>query len=277
VTVGAIATMALATPAAAEIEPGNIPAEDIATAYPTQPSTWYYGAFQPDTATYHDLDYLAFTVASAGETVQFSLQNTTAAVDPNAYEWCPVYLSILDGSDTLVADGAGTIATYGDTEVFDWTFPTAGTYYMVMESNGDMPAGDPTYAVSYALVSGGGPGSSPPGSSPPGSSPPGSSPPGSSPPGSSPPLLVSSLLVPGRQHGHAVHATIVLAQAAEVRAVLKRDGKVIAAARRTRLAPGTHRLALRVPSAYSRRRRLSVVLQISVGAASYTRLVTLIL
>jgi hypothetical protein len=124
VAVGAVLVFAAA--ADAEIQPGNISAASIQTAYPIQPGTTYHGAFQPDTATYHDLDYLAFTVANPGETLEFTLQNTSSCTPPGSYEWCPVYASILGQSNTLVGDGAGTIATYGDTESLDWSFSTSG-------------------------------------------------------------------------------------------------------------------------------------------------------
>jgi hypothetical protein len=58
----------------------------------------------------------------------------------------------VDSSFTGLGDGSGTIATYGDTENFSWTFATPGTYYMVMESDGDVNL---SYAASYTVVSGG--------------------------------------------------------------------------------------------------------------------------
>jgi hypothetical protein len=228
------------------------------TAYPTQPNTTYNGAFQPDTATYHDLDYLAVTVANPGETLEFTLQNTTQSNGP---ESSPVYLSVLNQANTLVANGAGTIATYADTEWFDWTFSTPGTYYLVMESNGDEPPGNPSYAVSYRIVSGGSP--SPP--NPPSS--------GSKPP-HVPPLapLVRSLRVAWKQYGRTVTALLSLGQQASVRAKLTRRGsrRSIVSLTRSSLGPGSPKLALRLPASYVKALTygLSLKLTISVRGTS---------
>jgi hypothetical protein len=177
-------------------------------------------------------------------------------VNPNPYEYCPVYLSLLNQSNTLIADGAGTIATYGDTEVFRWTFQTAGTYYMVMESNGDMPAGDPTYAVSYRVTSGS---------------------------QSSP--LIRSLHVARHQLGTSVTARVDLGQpAALIRALLVSErGKTIAVDTRHALGVGRERLTLELPASYRRvlkdRHRLRLTVKLKVagasGHASFSRPITL--
>ena len=255
--------------AAADIEPGNIPAQTIQTAYPTQPGATYDGALQPDTGSgYHDLDYLAVTVANAGETLEFTLQNTTQGVDPSAYEWCPVYMSILDQTNNLVGgqgSGAGTVATYQDTEVFDWTFSAPGTYYLVLESNGDMPAGRPTYAVSYRIVSAG---DATHGAGQPGASEPTPGHPPTAPAGP----LVRSLRVLEKQHGHGIIATIGLSgQSSLVAEVLMPGVRKPIALKRVSLTAGSHELLLRLPALEWRAMKhsgLSLQLRISVRGAS---------
>jgi hypothetical protein len=275
-TLALAGALAAAVPAHAEIEPGNIPAETIQSAYQTQPGFTYQGAFEPDTvAGYHDLDYLAFTVTNPGETLEFTVQNTTQGVDPNRYEWCPVYASILNGANILVANGAGTVATYQDTEVFDWTFASAGTYYLVMESNGDMPAGDPTYAVSYAVVApGAAAGSGTPGSA--------GANPGQPAPKRLP--LVRSLRVLEKQHGRSVTATIRLGMRSSLMASLFLPGvSRPVTVTRASLKAGRHKLVLRLPSldwGVVKRSGLSLALRISVrgaagASATYARPVTL--
>jgi hypothetical protein len=259
------AVLAGAAPASADIQPGNIRADSIQAAYATQPNTTYTGAFQPDTATYHDLDYLALTVQNPGETVEFTLQNTSLCTPPGNYEYCPVYLSLLNQSNTLIADGAGTIATYNDTEWFDWTFQTPGTYYMVMESNGDEPAGNPTYAVSYKVVSQGSQSSGAPGGNP------GSNPnPNHGQPAKAP--LVRSLRVASKQHGRTVRALLRLGRRGSVHATLRLRGspRSIVTLRRGSLGPGSHRLSLRMPASYQKALTygLLVNLRISVRGRS---------
>jgi hypothetical protein len=253
-----VVALAAATPAVGQVGPGETPADSIQSAYQTQPNTTYTGAFQPDTATFHDLDYLAFTVTNPGETLEFTLQNTSRCIPPGDYEFCPVYLSILNQANTLVADGAGTIATYADTEWFDWTFQTPGTYYMVMESNGDEPPGNPTYAVSYTVLSAGSPA-------------PGANPPGGSPPPPKAPLVLG-LQVPPRQHGATVSARLKLGQRASVRAVLMLRGsqRSIITLVRDSVRPGTTRLTLRLPASYRKALTygLSLRLRLSVHGAS---------
>src|SRR5437588_8295355 len=145
--------LAAAPNAIADLQIGSstVAADTAATAYPSQPGVTYHGTLNPDTATYHDLDYLAVTVANAGETIQFTFQNTTTSTDPRfpltCDNYCEEFLSLDKPNPSyppppdalLLCDGAGTRATYGDTEIFNWTFGTPGTYYMIMEDDGDLP------------------------------------------------------------------------------------------------------------------------------------------
>jgi hypothetical protein len=141
-----------------------------------------------------DVDLLAFKIAAAGETLYFTLANTTTnCPDPND-AGCPVYATLMDQTGVNQIGGptsdAGTIATAQDTETFSWTFPSAGTYYVELESNGDLPAGTPTYRFMvsdspYALIGSSGTGGTT----------------GSPPPASTGAPLIESLHVATRQRG----------------------------------------------------------------------------
>lgn len=238
--------------ASAEVVPGH-PDESIGQAYPIAAHLIYKGAF--DDTGYDDVDYLAFNVSQAGETLQFTVQNTTGACnDPND-AGCPVYATLMDSTDHQVGadtSDAGTVATVGDTETFDWTFAQAGTYYVVMESNGDLPAGSLSYAVSFQPASGAGSG------------------------GSS--AIVKSVRVAPHQRGAAVRATIVLGQRVKrLRVALlllrshHRPAPVVRLTLR-HLAPGRHTLLIRLPSSYtqppSRHYHLSLMLKLKLTTAS---------
>jgi hypothetical protein len=125
---------------------GAGPDESPAQAYgPLVLNTPVAGAF----VNQSDVDLLAFKIAAAGETLYFTLANTTTnCKDPND-AGCPVYATVMDQTGVNQIGGptsdAGTIATAKDTETFGWTFPSAGTYYVELESDGDLPAGTPTY------------------------------------------------------------------------------------------------------------------------------------
>jgi hypothetical protein len=211
-------------------------------------------------------------VANPGETIEFTDQNTTTGINPNTCSrYCPLYLSLIDRNQVGLGDGAGTYATYADTEFFDWTFSAPGTYYMVMESNGDEPL---SYAVSYRIVSGGpsctqncfGPTPTP------------------TPP--APPPLVRSVHVLANQTGTTAKSTVTLGQwARSVRVALLygKRSKVIAAIKRAPLDPGRHKYKLALPPRYQRmlnaRHKLSLVVRITVtgrsGHRTFNRHVTM--
>jgi len=125
------------------------PDESVSQAYgPLESGSAHSGAF----ASVNDVDYLSFVVGTAGQTLNFGVQNTTQVCNDPYAAGCPVYATLMDssGMNQLGGDGsgAGTIATSGDTETFSWTFTQPGTYYLLMESDGDLPPGSPSYAVS---------------------------------------------------------------------------------------------------------------------------------
>ena len=153
----AMATWSAAAGAEVTAPTAGGPDESIAQAYgPLKGGVSYSGAF--DDSSYDDVDYLAFHVSKAGQTLEFTIANTTPSCsDPND-TGCPVYGTLMDGSDHQVGgdtSAAGTIATAGDTETFDWTFSQPGTYYLLMENNGDLPAGNPTYTARFVSRAGG--------------------------------------------------------------------------------------------------------------------------
>lgn len=269
-----LATAAFPTSGAADIS-GAGPDETASQAYgPLQEGVSYSGAF----AGPSDIDYLSFVVGQAGETLQFTVQNTTQVCQDPYDAGCPVYATLMDstGQNQLGGDNsdAGTIATVGDTETFAWTFAQPGVYYVLMESDGDLPAGSP----SYALAGGPGTGSSS-----------GSGRPGGSGAGSTGPPLVRSLKVLPHQRGSAVVVTLDLGRAAPwVRATIflahgPGRARPVMSRRFHHLHAGRHDLVLRLPPGDQRRlthgQRLSLVIRITLGTASgspkrYTRTVS---
>ncbi|HUZ30062.1 MAG TPA: hypothetical protein VMU90_12515 [Solirubrobacteraceae bacterium] len=135
----------------AEVVPGQTD-ESIQQSYPLTAGHTYTGAF--DNTTYDDVDYLAFHVTQANQTLQFTVANTTqSCADPND-AGCPVYATLMDANDQQLGgdtSDAGTIATDGDTEVIQWQFQAPGTYYLLMESNGDLAPGNPAYSVTFGV------------------------------------------------------------------------------------------------------------------------------
>lgn len=247
---------------------------------PLQEAVAYSGAF----VSQSDVDYLSFVVAQAGETLQFTVQNTTQVCQDTYDAGCPVYATLMDstGQNQVGGDNsdAGTIATVGDTETFAWTFAQPGTYYVLMESDGDLPAGSPSYSLELADGSGNGP--------PGGSGPSGGSPgPGGSGAGNTGFPLVRSLKVLPHQRGSAVAVALDLGSAvpwARLTVFLAhRRGRPVASRTFHHLRAGRHRLVLRLPPAQRRKladgQALSLILRITVRPASgpskrYTRPVT---
>jgi hypothetical protein len=276
---------ALTSSAGAEIS-GAGPDESIAHAYgPLQANLTYTGAF----AGANDVDYLSFRTTAAGQIVQFTIRNTTPmCADPNN-AGCPVYATLMDATGQNQLGGsdsdAGTIATYGDTEIFRWTFAQPGTYYLLMESDGDLPSGSPAYAVALGLPgtgSGTGTGSGSGSGSGSGT--------GSGSGSANQAGAVRSLTVLPHQRGRSVAATVVLARhAAWLRAMVlaprpRRRPVFVASVTSRNLGPGVQRVSVRLPLAYRREltagRKLAVLLRITVAnpagpPTSFTRNVSL--
>jgi len=255
--------------ASAEVVSGQ-PDESIQQAYPINQGITYSGAF--DDSSYDDVDYLAFQVSQPGQTLEFTVANTTqACIDPND-AGCPVYATLMDAGDQQVGgDGsaAGTIATSADTEVFDWTFATPGTYYLLMESNGDESPGNPSYSVNFGAP-GAGTGGSGSGA--------GGSATGSGPTGAPAPII-KSLTVSPRQRGVVVRGRVVLGRpAASLSATLFARGqrpRFVGRLEERDLAAGSHQLAIRLTPRYrrrlKRRHHLSLLLRLTARTASGQR------
>jgi hypothetical protein len=284
VALATIAALGVAPVAIADLQIGGSSVSDdtAATAYPSQPGVTYHGTLKTDTATYHDLDYLALT-ANAGETVEFTFQNTTVGPNPafplTCDNYCEEFLSLDKPNpnyppppDALgLCNGAGTRATYGDTEIFDWTFGAAGTYYMIIEDDGDLPL---DYSVSYRIVSpSGGTDSCLSGGTTGGT---GSGCKHHCNPGSTtspPPPLVRFVRVVPNQRGTSVKATLTLGQwAKSVRVSLLSRQKTIASVRRAPVGPGRHKYKLLLPATYQRmlaaHHTLSLVVRFTVHGKS---------
>ena len=232
------------------------PDETIQQAYPIAHGHTYSGAF--DDTSYEDVDYLAFTVTSANQTLQFTVANTTQTCnDPND-AGCPVYATLMDANNQQLggdSSDAGTIATNSDTEVLSWTFASPGTYYLLMESDSDLTPGNPSYTVAFGAPTAGGPGGAGPAAP-----------------------LVRSFTVPSQQHGARVRARVVLGQS-QVRlnaSLIAGQHRVVARLIRQGLGPGAHRLVLRLPRAdrarLKRKHHLSLVLKLAVTSASGQRM-----
>lgn len=256
--VGVVAAEISASPAKADIV-GAGSDESIPQAYgPLLESMTYTGAFTGP----QDVDYLSFAVTSAGESLHFTVSNTMQSCDSPDQDSCPLYATLMDQTNNQVGgdtSSAGTVATVNDTETIDWTFAQPGTYYLLMESNGNLPAGQPTYTVRIG------------------------------PPAATAPI-VKSIQVARRQRGNLVTGRVVLGQpAASLRAslfALGRGGRqtYIASLTRRPVTARTYPLAIHLPASYREalklRHTLSLVLKITIAPASgaplnYTRRVTL--
>lgn len=265
VLVTIVGTAVWASVANADIKAGS-PDETIQQAYgPLQQSVNYSGAFTNP----NDVDYLSFVVTSAGESLHFTVSNTLTGCNSPDDDYCPLYATLMDQSNQQVggnSSSAGTIATVDDTETIDWTFTQPGTYYLLMESNGNLPNGQPTYTVRIGPPPQGGSG------------------------GGATGPIVKSISVARHQRGDSVKAGIVLAQRAsrlsEVLYALHPGGRrtYVAGLTRSRLAVASYRTAIRLSSFYrralKRSHRLSLVLKITIVTslgrrASYTLPVSL--
>jgi hypothetical protein len=265
---GACVLLALLAAGARADIAGAGPDETIQQAYgPLSPSVTYSGAFSnPD-----DVDYLAVKVTTAGQSFHFTVSNTTPSCVSPDDDYCPVYATLMDQQNQQVGgdnSDAGTIATVADSETIDWTFAQPGTYYVLMESNGNLAPGEPRYTVSFTTSGGsgmGGGGSSGTGGG--GSSGTGGG--GSSSTGGS----GSTVKVARHQRGPTVVASVTLASAAarleaSLYALRGSHRRRFTHTSRRHLAAGQHRLALRLPARYRRelryRHHLSLLVRITV-------------
>ena len=126
------------------------PDDSLSQAFgPLVPGTLYRGAFTRPA----DVDYLAFDVAQAGQTLHFDVANTVRGCTSENLTGCPVYATLIDGRERQLggegsAAGTGPVTEDAAQDVIDWTFDTPGRYYVAMDSDGDLP----TYSLRYRVV-----------------------------------------------------------------------------------------------------------------------------
>jgi hypothetical protein len=253
---GGLAGAGRATPAAKADIAGAGPDETLAQAFgPLAPNRIYSGAFTSSA----DVDYLAFRVASAGQSLYFAVSNTTQGCNSPDADSCPVYATLMDQANEQVGgdtSSAGTVAIAGDVETIAWTFAQPGIYYLLMESNGNLGAGEPTYSVGLAAPGGG----------------------GGTGAGKSTGPIVKSLTVARRQRGNRISARVVFGQAAaRLSATLFALGPhgrqtYIAGVTRHAVSARAYQLAIGLSAFYRRelrrRHHLSLLLTTAITTAS---------
>lgn len=144
------ALVALLLPVAGATADVAGPDETIGQAFgPLVAGTLYSGGFTTGT----DIDYLAFDVAEPGQTLHFDITNTVHGCASPDLTGCPVYATLIDGAGRQLGgegSSAGTapVSEYWNSDVIDWTFDAPGRYYVVVESDGDLP----TYTLRYHVV-----------------------------------------------------------------------------------------------------------------------------
>jgi hypothetical protein len=149
------ALLALVAPAAHADVFG--PDESIAQAGgPLQPGNTYGGAFSsPD-----DIDYLSFDVTQPNQTLHFDVVNTLTDCNSPDLDFCPMWATLIDGNGQQLGGpdsyaGTGEV-DYASSDTIDWTFPSPGRYYLVLDSSGDLPSFQLDFNVVVPGATGGG-------------------------------------------------------------------------------------------------------------------------
>ena len=229
----ALVLAAAAGPARADVS-GLGPGDSLgAPAGPMQTGVQYSGAFTSS----DDNDHVLFSVATPDTTTRFIVTNTYGGCAADNY--CPIWGTLLDTAGRQLGGegsqaGTGPVGP-GTSDSIVWTFPAAGNYILVLESNGDLA----TYQFRVDEVTAGGTGGGAPGS------------------GGLPALRpITRLQAVGRQRGTAALARLTLQpRATSVQAALLADGRRLGRSSsrpvrvgyltRGRLGPGV--VSLRVP------------------------------
>jgi hypothetical protein len=253
----ALALVWAGAPARADVS-GLGPGDSLGDpAGPMQMGVQYSGDFKRS----DDIDYVLFSVATAGSTLRFVVTNTYRGCPADDY--CPIWGTLLDTAGRQLggegsAAGTGPVGP-GTSDSIAWTFPAAGNYIIALEGNGDLA----TYEFRADATTGDGAGGGGGGNG------------GSG--GPSPPPPITSLSAAGLQRGSTVRARVTLRPAATaVTASLVADGRRFGRSgpvrvgylRRGRLGPGA--IWLRVPlfahvqRAMSRLKSLRVRLVVTV-------------
>ncbi len=143
----ALAAGALATPAALGDVAG--PDDSVQQAFgPIQPGTWYAGAFVRS----DDVDHLAIGVPLANTLVHVDVENTVNPCTSPDLTGCPIWATLVDAAGQQVGGEGSSAGTgrvdAGGSDVVDWTFTVPGTYFLAMDSAGDLP----TYRVRHTTT-----------------------------------------------------------------------------------------------------------------------------
>jgi len=250
-------------PAAADVAG---PDDSIGQAFgPLAAGTSYSGRFR----TPADVDYLAFDVARAGQTLHFDVANTVRDCSSPDLTGCPLYATLIDGEGRQLGGegssaGTGQVTEYSPLDGIDWTFEAAGRHYLVMDSDGDLP----TYALRYHELA------QPAGSSPGAGSGAVAEGGAGSPSAADPPVTppIASLRVAPRQRGAVVSARLRIGRPLRTltvrleRAGSRRASPALAVQRVTAPGPGRRTIRLRLNAvarrALAARGRLAVRLRV---------------
>jgi hypothetical protein len=232
------------------------PDDSIDQAYgPLVSDTSYSGTFKSET----DVDYLAFDVAKAPQTLHFDVTNTVSGCMSVNLTGCPIYATLVTAAGQQVGgegSSAGTAAVpEGSSDVIDWTFDAPGRYFVAMDSDGD----GPTYTLRYRVV--------PPAA--------GSAGAGAGGDGTTPrPLPIASVRATTPQRGSVVRARLNIVRALRTltvrleRAGAARGAAPVAVARLAAVQPAKRTISLRL-NARARKdleRRGSLALRVRVVA-----------
>lgn len=250
-------------PAAADVAG---PDDSIGQAFgPLAAGTSYSGRFR----TPADVDYLAFDVARAGQTLRFDVANTVRDCSSPNLTGCPLYATLIDGEGRQLGGegssaGTGQVTEYSPLDGIDWTFEAAGRHYLAMDSDGDLP----TYALRYhevAQPAGGAPGTGSGAGAEGGVGSPSAADPPVTPP-------IASLRVAPRQRGAVVSARLRIGRPLRTltvrleRAGSRRASPALAVQRVTAPGPGRRTVRLRLNAvarrALAARGRLAVRLRV---------------
>jgi hypothetical protein len=102
----------------------------------------YAGQF----GTPDDVDYYFFTTTRDNVSLHFTVRNTLATCPTSGF--CQLYATLIDTAGQQLGGegssaGTGPVGYAGSdysTDTIDWTFPTAGRYLLVLDSDGDLPS-----------------------------------------------------------------------------------------------------------------------------------------
>jgi hypothetical protein len=250
---------------------------------------WYPGAF----TSADDVDYLAIRVEAPALALHVDVENTVSPCTSVWLNGCPVWGTLIDAQGTQIGGEGSSAGTgqvdAGTSDVIDWTFDAAGTYFLAMDSAGDLPsyrvrqiatvpapAGSGTAGGQGGQGGTGGIGQPAPATGNAGES--GSTTSGAG-DGSSPVLPAASLLVTTRQRGTVVRARVAVRRLLRslTLSVARPGGVALASLRLPSVRAGRRTVALRLGArgrrALARARRLRLTLRLVAVPTVGSRLV----